>query len=915
MVTEAAARQTVSMPGSAPANTPASTPDRTPDRTKALLCVSQALATVTIAIGACGIAGWAFGWPSLRRLLPDVVDLELSSAMAAALCGTATLLRDRGRWLRVASFALAAAALAIAAAVLLQYGGARGGLAQLAQRSPGAMAGGIAFFYLLSAMCLLMPDRAHWVAVEQRIAALLALFTLASFSAALARYTVAEKPAPGATGLNAVAVLAALSMALLLSRPKHGLVALLHSPRLGGAMARRVVFAFLLLFVGLPWIRVFGTVAKLYGATAAPAIVTVVGTLLLLATLYWCCQALELADARRSAAEEEVARSEQRFRCLIEATAEIVWVANAQGEITGPVPGWCRLTGLSQAELQGSGWLQALHPDDRARVAVAWQQAVASCGRYETEYRIRRRDGTYGDFVVRGVPIVDAAERVEEWVGSCTDISERKAVERMKDELVATVSHELRTPLASLRGFAELMLAREFPEAKRQEFLQIIYSESCRLAGLIDNFLDLQRIEAGRQTYNFTAVEVAPLLAEALRLHSGQATHTLEVEAPDDGACVLADRDRLRQVLTNLLANAIKYSPDGGRVLLSARRRGAEILFAVRDNGIGIPLDDQERLFTKFFRAHNSVQRKIGGTGLGLALVRQIIEGHRGRIWVESAAGQGATFLFTLPVATASLAAPSHRSSADGAYVLVVEDDLAFAELLREQLADLGHRVVQTAVAEQALEIARRSPPSMVLVDVLLPGSMDGWDLLVALKRESRLERVPVVMITITGPNAQGLALAGAEYILKSAAPEVLRQSIRRRLLALSGRRVLVVDDDPKFRGSLREFLQAEHAHVEEAGNGEQALRALAQHPPDLLVLDLLMPGMDGFELLRRLRNNRQNLHLPVLAVTGKELSDAEKAYLSRRLATLIDKRQTSMEQMASALGHTLQRAAVPAMH
>ena len=232
------------------------------------------------------------------------------------------------------------------------------------------------------------------------------------------------------------------------------------------------------------------------------------------------------------------------------------------------------------------------------------------------------------------------------------DITQRKQLENVKDELVSMVSHELRTPLASLRGFAELMLTRDYSEAKRREFLTIIHKESRRLADLINNFLDLQRIQSGRQVYAFEALEPEALLQEALSLFQpGNPQHRLEVQLLSPLPPMRGDRDRVRQVLANLVANAIKYSPEGGRVVLGARQEGDEVRIWVSDEGIGIPAEILPRLFTKFYRVDNAVNRGIAGTGLGLALVQQIVENHGGRVWAESAPGQGSTFYVSLPMA------------------------------------------------------------------------------------------------------------------------------------------------------------------------------------------------------------------------------------------------------------------------
>ncbi|NOT56086.1 MAG: response regulator [Deltaproteobacteria bacterium] len=247
----------------------------------------------------------------------------------------------------------------------------------------------------------------------------------------------------------------------------------------------------------------------------------------------------------------------------------------------------------------------------------------------------------------------DGPEQFLVWVDvalkAATQLQRIRQSEQLKSELVMTISHELRTPLASLLGFSELMLMRDFAPEERRQCLAVIHKESARLSTLINNFLDLQRIEAGRQTYTFTHLALQPLLQDAVTVFTGQGTHSFQIEAPTTLPLVRADGDRLRQVLANLLSNAVKFSPEGGDIVVNARQKGNSVVVSITDHGIGIAQDDIEQLFTKFYRVDNRETRDIGGTGLGLALVKEIIEAHQGRVWVESEQGIGSSFFFTLP--------------------------------------------------------------------------------------------------------------------------------------------------------------------------------------------------------------------------------------------------------------------------
>jgi CheY-like chemotaxis protein len=311
------------------------------------------------------------------------------------------------------------------------------------------------------------------------------------------------------------------------------------------------------------------------------------------------------------------------------------------------------------------------------------------------------------------------------------------------------VSHELRTPLASLVGFAELLLLRPFGEEERREFLTIMLEEGRRLTALINDFLDLQRMESGRQAVAPEPTDLPGLIARAVAAVGPDESHPVLVRMGEAVPCVLADADRVIQVLTNLLSNARKFSPAGGAVELSARLTagpevGGEVEVAVRDRGLGVPPEALPRLFEKFYRVDNSDRREIQGTGLGLAICRQIVEGHGGRIWVESAGlGQGTTFRFTLPVA---------GTSAAGGDVLVVEDDPGFARLLEEELAALHLTSAHARTAEAARARLATDRPRAVVLDLILPGQ-DGDSLLPYL-RQALGPDAPVVVVTVKDVSA-----------------------------------------------------------------------------------------------------------------------------------------------------------------
>ena len=606
---------------------------------------------------------------------------------------------------------------------------------------------------------------------------------------------------------------------------------------------------------------------------------------------------VELSAANRALREE--AATQARLVAILQATQDFVATANLDGSLLFLNSSGRELIGLGQRDDIGDLRLPALCSGWQPQPPAGADPDQADA--WNGESSLLRRDGSE-------IPVLTMTVLHRDPQGCpafislvAHDITQRKEVERMKDELVATVSHELRTPLASLRGFSELMLKREFSEEKRREFLGIIQKETIRLTELINNFLDLQKMEWGRQSYEPVNLDLAPVLQESLALfEGGNQSHRFTLKFDPAMRPVVADPGRLRQVLSNLLANAVKYSPQGGEVHIEARVENQEAVVSITDCGIGIPADAMPFLFSKFFRVHNGPHREIGGTGLGLALVKQIVVAHQGRVWAESIEGQGSSFHFTLPMTEKSQTDPDAAPD-----LMILEADTSFAGLLREHFEHCGLRVQVTGVAKQAMEWILRKPPRMVLLDIHLTGEMDGWDLLVTLRGNQQLRELPILVMS--GRNAKhGLALGGAEYVLKTVSREEFLAAVRRQLPDLEGKQVLIADDEPTTRARLASFLSNSGATITQVSNGRLALESITLRPPDLLLLDLLMPEVDGFEVIRRLRRMRAAVNLPILVVTAKDLALREKVYLRQSLASLVGKSEADMDYFSQVVGSTL---------
>jgi PAS domain S-box-containing protein len=606
----------------------------------------------------------------------------------------------------------------------------------------------------------------------------------------------------------------------------------------------------------------------------------------------------ELSAANRALREEAAAQA--RLVAILQATQDFVATANLEGEVLFLNSSGRELIGLGAEEEIAGLRLPDLCRDWKAQPPTVPETAPPDS--WNGESSLLRRDRSEVPVITMTVLHRDSHGRPEFISLVAHDITQRKEIERMKDELVATVSHELRTPLASLRGFSELMLKRSFSEEQRREFLAIIQKETIRLSDLINNFLDLQKMEWGRQTYDITTFDLGRVLQEATAIFQvGHERHRFSIDLAIRLRPILADVGALRQVLSNLLSNAVKYSPQGGKIKISARAESGEAVVSISDSGIGIPAEAMPFLFSKFFRVNNSAHREIGGTGLGLSLVKQIVLAHRGRVWAESVPGEGSTFHFTLP-----LAPIVNASSEQPCDLLIVESDSSYAELLCTHFAHCGLKVRSTGSGEQAMEWILRNAPRMVLLDVHLAGAMDGWDLLVTLRGNQQLCGLPVLVISGHSSADRGLALGGAEYVLKTAAREEFLAAVRRQLPDLNGKQILIADDEPTTRARLASFLERSGAVTSQVANGRLALERIAMHPPDLLLLDLLMPEVDGFEVIRRLRRTRSAVNLPILVVTAKDLALNELVYLRQSLASLVGRSEADLNYFSKVVGSTL---------
>lgn len=471
---------------------------------------------------------------------------------------------------------------------------------------------------------------------------------------------------------------------------------------------------------------------------------------------------------------------------------------------------------------------------------------------------------------------------------------------RHKSEFLANMSHELRTPLNAIIGFSDVLLERMFGElnAKQTDYLQDILSSGRHLLALINDILDISKVEAGRVEVELRRFLLTDVLENGLRMIQERANrHNLALRMNMDPAIGLieADERMIKQVVVNLLSNAVKFTPDGGQIDVSAYPRDDEIWVSVRDTGIGIAPEDQMRIFDEFQQAKSGQTKTEEGTGLGLTLSKKFVELHGGRIWVESEVGVGSTFTFTLPLRGSSQVITQQEARAEptGPTVLLVEDDSHAIDLLTLYLTTANFNVIVARDGDEGLMMAHRVHPSAIILDIRLP-HMDGWDFLAQAKADPDIADIPVIIVSILDERGKGIALGAADYIVKPASRDDVLAALHRLTLparAMNGSaKVLVIDDDQLAIELMEAVLQPEGYTILKATDGENGILLAQQELPSLIILDLLMPGVDGFAVVNLLRANTATAAIPIIILTSKAMSQEEKERLNGQISYLAHK-------------------------
>ncbi|MDA0158766.1 GAF domain-containing protein [Solirubrobacter ginsenosidimutans] len=497
---------------------------------------------------------------------------------------------------------------------------------------------------------------------------------------------------------------------------------------------------------------------------------------------------------------------------------------------------------------------------------------------------------------------------------------------RHKSEFLASMSHELRTPLNSVIGFSDVLLDRMFGELneRQAEYVGDIRDSGRHLLELINEILDLSKVEAGRMELELAAVSLPDLLAQGVAMVRERADRhgiSVSLEVAADLGSILGDELKLRQVVLNLLSNAVKFTPDRGSVVVTAGLVDGNAKVSVRDTGIGIAESERERIFEAFQRGGREARSNKEGTGLGLTLSRQIVGLHGGRLWMDSELGVGSTFTFAIPVGIpsppgvdrplkATTPVPDGGSSAGS--VLVVEDDRRSADLMRVYLDGAGYTVSITGDGLEGLELVRRLSPRAVILDILLPG-LSGWDLLTRLKADPATAAIPVVIASMLDERGAGFALGASEYLVKPIDREALLEALGRCVAPPKGvRTVVVIDDDPLDLELVEAVLAPVGWSVLRARGGEEGVELVRRERPSVVLLDLLMPDVDGFEVIERLRADPTVADVPIVVLTSKEITPADHERLAGRISFLAQKGTFQPAELVDLVGRVASAPTVP---
>lgn len=599
-------------------------------------------------------------------------------------------------------------------------------------------------------------------------------------------------------------------------------------------------------------------------------------------------------ELERVEAAAALQQREERYRVLVESASDVIFTTDEEGRLSYVNPAGSRTVGYTTSELSGMPSIDLVHPDWREEFRDGIRSQVQA-GRVSSYYEIPvvTKEGQTV-WLGQSVQLLRANGRLIGMQAVARDITRQLEVEQMKDSFLSIVSHELRTPLTAIRGSLGLLASGKMGklEERGQRMLEIAAQNTDRLVRLINDLLDIEKIESGTAPMESRLVSLGDIIAQAAEeMRSLAEGANLVIRSDSTDVELMADRDRLLQVLTNLISNAVKFSNPGGSITITVDERPHEVRVAVSDEGRGIPADKRDAIFERFQQVTFGDAREKGGTGLGLPIARSIVQQHGGRLWVASELGRGSTFTFSLP-----------RGSVPdvdvGRSVLVCEDDPTVATYVREILLRSDFEVIHVSTGSEVVSAAATMQPSVVLLDLSLPG-INGLQVIDLLKTNEGTRHIPVVVMTAMRRSESGIGIDDVlGWVPKPIDRSVLIQTLEAALQGAAEFNVLIVEDDDDVAGVIAEILRSRGLTSRRARNGAEAIEISRDQSFELLLLDPGLPGMDGFALVDWLRRHNRHRTLPVLVYSARDLDEQDRDRLRLGPTEFMTKSRVSPQQL-----------------
>jgi PAS domain S-box-containing protein len=670
----------------------------------------------------------------------------------------------------------------------------------------------------------------------------------------------------------------------------------------------------------------------------------------------------DITDLKK--AEAAILESEHRLMDIINFLPDATLVIDHENKIIAWNHAIEKMTGIRADEMLGKGNFEYAIPFYGERRPILIDLVLLPQSEFEQKKYARiSRVGeiltgeTYTPNLKNGVryllamasPLRDAQGNIVGAIETIRDITDRKKAEeelqqakesadsanQAKSAFLANMSHELRTPLNAIIGFTRIVRRQGEPvlPARQTENLDKVLTSADHLLNLINTVLDIAKIEAGRMDVLASNFRISSLID--LCVNTAQPLLKpgviLEKEIKEDLSTVYSDQDKLRQIILNLLSNAAKFT-HAGKIVVSASKEKETLKISVADTGIGISQDALPRIFKEFQQADSSTTRQYGGTGLGLSISRNLARLLGGDLTIMSELGKGSTFIIAVPIQyrktgltketvpsaqiNLQVVKPESKVRSENAFspstrktIIVIDDDPDAVYLLQENLNKKEFKVIGARNGLDGLRMARDDHPDAILLDILMPGA-DGWQVLHDLKEDPISSAIPVILLTIVDKKALGFRLGASAYLLKPLDPKVVRDTLN-RLIGTSKSQpihILVVDDDPNIAEMLRQFMPKEEFILESAPDGIEGLNAIKKNRPDLLLLDIVMPRLDGFGVIDRLRSNSETRDLPIIVISGKDLTREENDQLKESVSMVVKKQGFEGERLVAEIKATLRK-------